>query len=66
MTDTPKKLTDVEIEATIEQTAAMSKIADGYNTTEAEKEIYRKCFKGEMTWNEGFKAIMNLPCPEEE
>lgn len=59
-------LTDAEIESSIEQTAAMAKIADGYDTTEEEKEIYRQCFKGEITWTEGYEKIMNLPMPDDD
>lgn len=61
-----RKLTDQEIEAALRQSSAMVKIADGYDTTEEENEIARKCFKGEMTWEEGFKKILDLPIPKED
>lgn len=53
-----------QIEAEIAQVAAMSKIADGYDLTEAEKDIMRKCARGEISSKEGYEMIMNLPIPE--
>lgn len=46
-----------KIEAIIEQSSAMVKIADGYDITDEEKEISRKCLKGEMSWKEGYKKM---------
>lgn len=60
-----KKLTDQEIEAALRQSAAMVKIADGYDRTEEELEISRMVLKGEISSEEGFKRLMNLPIPEE-
>lgn len=57
MTEAEKK----ELEATIEQAAAMSIIADGYTPSKEEEEISRKCMSGEMDWAEGIKQIMALP-----
>ena len=55
------KMTEAEIEAAIEQGNAMSIIADGYIPSEEENEIHRKCLRGEMSWIEGRRLIMNLP-----
>ena len=60
-----RKLTDQEIEAALRQSSAMVKIADGYDRTEEELEISRMVLRGEISSEEGFKRLMNLPVPEE-
>lgn len=60
-----RKLTDQEIEAILRQSAAMVKIADGYDRTEEELEISRMVLRGEISSEEGFKRLMNLPVPDE-
>ena len=61
MEDKKRRMTEQEIEAAIQQANAMSIIADGYIPSEEENEISRKCLRGEMSWAEGMKLIMNLP-----
>lgn len=58
------KMTEAEIEAAVRQGNAMSVIADGYLPSEEENEITRKCLRGEMSWTEGRRLIMNLPTGE--
>ena len=55
-----RKMTEKEIEAAISQANAMSIIADGYIPSEEENEISRKCMRGEMSWAEGRRLILNL------
>ena len=54
-------MTEEEIDAVLKQSAAMTVIADGYTPSVEEDEISRKCMKGEISWDEGMKLIMNLP-----
>lgn len=49
-----------KIEAIIEQSSAMVKIADGYDLPEEEKEITRQCLKGEISWQEGYKKLLDF------